>query len=350
MRQTLALLIDAYRDLNSRKLFWITLIISGFVIIAFALIGVDGDAITFAGMRFEMHGVVDPLLVYKEAILSTAVVGVWLTWGAIVLALISTAGLFPDLMSSGAIDLYLSKPISRTRLFVTKYLTGLLFVGLQVSVFIFGCFLVMGWRAHDWRPALFIAIPLVMAMFSYLFAFSVLLGVWTRSTVAAILLTVLFWLVFSLVQRTEPSLLFLQALKEQERMSAERQLARYPTPENKEAVDVATHDEKRIHMFHSLFYGVELIIPKTTATTNLFDRYLLTKEELNAAKSDQQTQDVNNNGPGMFGASRQEVNAATPAVQRALLSRTPFTIIGSSLLCELVVLLVAGWLFCRRDY
>ena len=38
MRQTLALLIDAYRDLNSRKLFWITLIISGFVIIAFALI------------------------------------------------------------------------------------------------------------------------------------------------------------------------------------------------------------------------------------------------------------------------------------------------------------------------
>ena len=67
-------------------------------------------------------------------------------------------------------------------------------------------------------------------------------------------------------------------------------------------------------------------------------------------RSDQQTQDVNNNGPGMFGASRQEVNAATPAVQRALLSRTPFTIIGSSLLCELVVLLVAGWLFCRRDY
>ncbi|HEX5242477.1 MAG TPA: hypothetical protein VFW23_04370, partial [Tepidisphaeraceae bacterium] len=144
MRQTLALLIDAYRDLNSRKLFWITLIISGFVIIAFALIGVDGDAITFAGMRFEMHGVVDPLLVYKEAILSTAVVGVWLTWGAIVLALISTAGLFPDLMSSGAIDLYLSKPISRSRLFITKYLTGLLFVALQVSVFIFGCFLVMG--------------------------------------------------------------------------------------------------------------------------------------------------------------------------------------------------------------
>jgi hypothetical protein len=39
----------------------------------------------------------------------------------------------------------------------------------------------------------FLAIPIVMCFFSYLFAVAVLLGVLTRSTIATLLLTILFW-------------------------------------------------------------------------------------------------------------------------------------------------------------
>ena len=39
MSQTLALLLDAYRDLNSRRMFWIVLILSGLVAASFAAIG-----------------------------------------------------------------------------------------------------------------------------------------------------------------------------------------------------------------------------------------------------------------------------------------------------------------------
>jgi hypothetical protein len=41
MTQTLALLLDAYRELNARKMFWITLVLSGMCVIAFALFGVS---------------------------------------------------------------------------------------------------------------------------------------------------------------------------------------------------------------------------------------------------------------------------------------------------------------------
>ena len=37
MRQTLAIFVDAYRELNSKKLFWISLSISMAVVVALAL-------------------------------------------------------------------------------------------------------------------------------------------------------------------------------------------------------------------------------------------------------------------------------------------------------------------------
>jgi len=347
MRQTLALLIDAYRDLNSRKLFWITLAISGAIIIALAMIGVDGDAITFFRMRLEMHGFIDPSALYRELIISVFIIGIWLTWGAIALALISTAGVFPDLISSGSIDLYLSKPISRLRLFVTKYFTGLLFVALQVSMFMLGCFVVMGIRIHEWRPSLFLAIPLIVAMFSYLFAFSTLVGVWTRSAVAAILLTALVWLLCGVVQRVEPWLLLNRLALEQANARIER--LNHVAPSEfyaQQASDLQTH-ERWFGFFHQLFAAARAILPKTTETTNLLDRYLMSRQELTPSIPNQSD---DNSGPTFFGASRRDQDVAMAEVQKQMLTRTPFSIIGSSLLCELVVLVFAGWLFCRRVY
>ena len=39
LTQTLALLLDAYRELNAKKLFWITMILSGVIVLAFAAVG-----------------------------------------------------------------------------------------------------------------------------------------------------------------------------------------------------------------------------------------------------------------------------------------------------------------------
>ena len=110
------------------------------------------------------------------------VVGLWLSFGAIAMAIISTAGIFPDFMAGGTIDLYFSKPISRIRLFTIKYSVGVLFALVQVSIFALGSYVVFGFRGHEWRSELFLMIPLIVLLYSYLFSVAVLLGVATRST------------------------------------------------------------------------------------------------------------------------------------------------------------------------
>ena len=131
-------------------------------------------------------------------------IGIWISLGRrSILALISTASIFPDLIAGGSIDLYLSKPISRLRLFLTKYLGGLLFVVLQTAVFALGSYLVFGLRGGQWRTSMFLIVPLATLLFSYLFAVCVLVGVLTRSTIAAILVTILFWFLFAMATKAE---------------------------------------------------------------------------------------------------------------------------------------------------
>lgn len=364
MIQTWALLVDAYRELNSRKLFWVTLFLSIAVILVLAMFGVDEDGLTFLKFHWKT-GFLDPHFFYRAVFISMIVIGIWLSWGAVILALISTAGTFPELISSGAIDLYLSKPISRLRLFLTKYFTGLLFVTLQLTLFSFGCYLVVGWRTHEWRPSLFLAIPLIVLLFSYIYVFSVLIGVWTRSTITALLLSVLIWLFFSGVQRTEGALAaFRLGLEktitrtEKDLSAAEAQaqapshtifdiqpgLARKRIDTDKERLTDLRDNLSRLALFENLARGVETVIPKTLQTTNMLDRYLLENEDTGADN------DRPSGGPPPMGIDNRDVTAASAEIRQRARTESPVYIIGTSLACEAVVLALAAWIFCRRDY
>ena len=128
-----------------------------------------------------------------------------------ILAVISTAAIVPDFVSGGAVELALSKPIGRVRLFLTKYFMGLLFVTLQVGVFSLASFLVIGLRGGAWEPRLFMAIPIVVGVFSFLFCVSALVGLLTRSTIAALLLTLLFWIFLFILNAADSSTLLIKA-------------------------------------------------------------------------------------------------------------------------------------------
>ena len=216
MNQTAAIFLDAYRRLNANKLFWLTLAISGLVVIAFACVGINDQGIKLLFWQFDNSSfnskVLPPADFYKLMFVSGGI-GFWLSWLATILALISTAGVFPDLISNGAIDLFVCRPLSRLRLFATEYAAGLLFVTLQVSVFTLASFLVIGVRGGAWDPGLFVAVPVMVCFFSYLFAVCVLLGILTRSTVAALLLTLLFWFLIYAVGAAEQSLLMIQTME-----------------------------------------------------------------------------------------------------------------------------------------
>jgi ABC-type transport system involved in multi-copper enzyme maturation permease subunit len=367
--QTLALFLDAYRDLNSRKLFWITLILSALCVGAFALLGVSDKGLTLLSLEFDLPM---PRFFYNW-VFSFIIIGIWLSWGAVLLALVSTAGIFPDLIAGGSIDVYLSKPISRLRLFLTKYLTGLVFVLLQATVFAAAAYLVLGLRAGRWMPAVWLLVPLVVCIFSYLFAICVLLGVVTRSTVASILVTVLIWLFLFLGTKAESGLLTFVLINEHQAKALERRAGQLD--EEAKAADgrdsvadsfglraallrglltqVVAATARRFRTAHSIVLGVVTVLPKPGPTIDLFDRRLFTDEQLSEVNENQEP-------PPSLGPRSQDADASEAAregfreagqeLQNVVRGRSPAWIIGTSLAFEAVVVALAAWVFCRRDY
>jgi hypothetical protein len=376
-RQTKAILVDAYRDLNARKMFWTVLGLNVFAMAVFALFGTNDHAMTVLWYE-PFRGLLTPVD-YKK-FYSVGVVGIWFTWIATVLALISTAGIFPDLMVSGSIDLYLAKPIGRLRLFLTKYVSGLLFVTLQVVVFTVLSFLVLGVRGRLWEPGLFWAIPLVMLFFSYLYGLCVLLGVLTRSTIAALLLTLLVWgaiyAVDFLDQRVGQLTYVLNtthaALGTQIDMIDGRMAELKGSADANAAAQLADLEARRKNLVAQrervtvpggivtaqwVVYDVKSFVPKTRETLALLDRFLFQDKELQEASK------IAEDELGTMAAAGRGAEARGPGgrgrgggIDRTLIQakldrqRSMWWVIGTSLLFEAVCLALGAWYFCTRDF
>lgn len=369
--QTLAMFLDAYRELNSKRMFWIVLALSGFVVLVFAAVGVKEEKLTLLWFETPIPVIFDRGDMYKM-MFSAFGVSIWLAFAATILALISTASIFPDFISGGSIDLYLSKPISRLRLFITKYMTGLLFVALQVAIFATASYFVIGIRGDIWENGIFLAIPLVVCFFSYLFAICVLFGVMTRSTLAAVLLTILFWFFLFCLDRGEVSLLFFKTGAEREAVSREKRITyldgrlaymKSQTPEQRERSQsvsdtwqlerdglVSERESRAIRnlgIAHRIVYGAKTLLPKTRETTELMNRKLLrpTRMEIGGDNStDDNSRDERRRRQRGFNA------ADVQRVDQAMRSRSLWWVVGTSLGFEGVVLAFAAWIFCRRDF
>ena len=382
--QTLAIFHDAYRELNAKKMFWIVLILSGLVVVIFAAVGTDKGNLTFFGWNVPIPIGVERAELYR-LIFSALAIPYWLTFVATILALISTSSIFPDFISGGSIDLYLSKPVSRLRLFATKYAAGLLFAALQVFVFSLASFLVIGIRGGAWEPRVFLAVPLVVIFFSYLFCVSTLVGVVTRSTVAAILLTILAWFFMWAVGAGELGLLTFRTAAERQQKSVEPQIKvvegiiasieKLPPERQAERAEQLAHlraqrDELRdqvssravrnLGIAHDIVYGLKTVLPKTSDTTDLLSRWLLSEKTLVGDVPEEQADPDDlvvvtapSTRPGNRPRPRRDEPISEADVQqvaKTLNARPATWVIGTSLGFEFVVLALAAWVFCRRDY
>jgi ABC-type transport system involved in multi-copper enzyme maturation permease subunit len=357
MTQTWAIFLEAYRSLNSKKLFWLVLILSALVVVAFACLGINENGLKIAFWQLDNNVLntkqMPPDQFYKTIFVQIGI-GIWLSWLATILAVISTSGIFPDLLTSGSIDLFISKPISRLRLFITEYAAGLLFVALQVTIFSTACFLVIGLRGGVWEPGLFLAVPIMVCFFSYLFSVSTLLGVVTRSTVAALLLTLLFWFFVWAIGAAENTLLMFKTMHERgvdfaavqaESNNDKSKLpdtpekpAESPSPSTEKSKPAAadeSNDSSILDIAHRIVYGVKTVLPKTTETIALLERSLV-----RLAKLPQQPR----------GPQAERMQSAQLEFIEILHGRSIAWVVGTSLGFEVFVLFWAALFFCRRDY
>ncbi|MDE0889321.1 MAG: ABC transporter permease subunit [Phycisphaerales bacterium] len=388
MRQTMAIFVDAYRELNHRRLFWITLMLSGIVVAAFAAMGNDKEGLTIFHWSIPFPFLSSnfiPTADFYKFIFAELGVGFWLGWIATIIALISTASIFPDFVDKGSIDLMLSKPIGRVRLFLTKFLTGLMFAGLQVTVFTLASFLVIGLRGGDWEPWLFIAIPLVLVFYSYLFSMQAVVGLLTGSVIASIISVFLFWFLIFLVQTGDGATLAWRVTNE---ITSERMELRFEEQKGRIAdltdIVVATsivaergdesviaelaefeaelvmkenrletsrmeleEEMERMVLSQSIndwFHLANTFLPKTSETISLLER-LLTKHA-GLVTPEPQDDDMAERFGEMVG--RQDFEERYNAELDE--SHGPIWIIGTSLGFEAVILAFGVWRFRRRDF
>jgi hypothetical protein len=350
MTQTLAILVEAYRSVNSKRLFWVTLVLSVLVVAAVACVGIDEQGIWL--LSYHLWSVLTTRDIsrgdFYKSVFAIGGVQYWLAWFASLLALISTGGIFPDLITNGAIGLYVARPIGRLRLFLTQYVAGLLFVTLQVTVFCLASFLVLGLRGHTWEPGVFVAVPLVVCLFSYLFSVCVLLGVLTRSTVAAVLLTILFWCVVwsvGFVERaTQVGITYqkhgvFDAMAEasEKKSTGDGQTRAGSTNASAVNQDLETVEKEvppALLTAHRILFGVKTALPKMSETSELMQRTLVRMADL------QDTSQIPD--PRMRAAQKELVDE--------LQNRSPYWIVGTSLGFEAVMLALAALVFCRRDF
>ncbi len=205
--QLWAIISDTYRSLKARGLYWVMLSISVTLGIVYASLGCDatGWSLFFGSLHFD-SSYLRAGTEWERSLLLTSLHGLLDSWcmsWASLLALFAAATIFPDTMKPGAIDLLLSKPLSRGKLFLGKYLAALLFVAVQTALLAGICFLSLYGRLHTAYWGIFWSVGLVSLIFSFVFCVTTWIGVLTRSGMAAILWSVLFWFLLWAVQKTE---------------------------------------------------------------------------------------------------------------------------------------------------
>ena len=196
--QCWTLVIDTFRELRDKKLFWVMLVISTMVAMALACIGFNKSGWSFF---FGAFTVADPVLVkgssqaasVMAAIVSNFLIGTYIGWMGVVVFLVVTAGVFPSFVESRAIEVVLSKPMSRASVFLGKYMGGLVFVLVQATYFVVLTFLVLRFQLGIWLWGYLWSIPLLVVLFSYIHCVSVLVAIWSRSSMTALICALLFW-------------------------------------------------------------------------------------------------------------------------------------------------------------
>ena len=112
----------------------------------------------------------------------------------VLFCLAATAFFVPRMLEKGAADVLFHKPISRLRFYLSRYVAGLLFVFLLALVSATGVFLALTLVSGFSDPGVFAIVPALTYLFGLIFPVTMLVGVLTRSTVPAILLSGLFFM------------------------------------------------------------------------------------------------------------------------------------------------------------
>ncbi len=140
-----------------------------------------------AGLRTDQRAAVMTPMQKGVAFWSDSAITVFF-WVTLLGFIAAGAGYFPGLLQSGAVDVVLSRPVSRAQLFLGKYLGGLVLYIALIVVAMLLFFAGLGLRLGVWNTTMFTALPPMIFSAALVYAIVALIGIRTRSTALSMLL------------------------------------------------------------------------------------------------------------------------------------------------------------------
>lgn len=190
--KTWALVVDTWREaLASYTLlgFLVVSVLFQLVLVfALNLDIVDGSlaAVTLFGKAVPMHGKAPGIEQVVETGQATFA-GMLYAMG-VFLAVFATGSQVPHLLRRGTVDLYLSRPLSRTAMLLGRYLGAVTLVAANFAYLCGGVFLIISLKTGVWNPRFFAAAGLIILVFLSFLGFMYLVGVLSASTPLSIML------------------------------------------------------------------------------------------------------------------------------------------------------------------
>lgn len=143
----------------------------------------------------------DPMPIGKQQVDSVvqqialpALIGIVVGMVAILTAILVTSPIIPQMFEPGSISLLLSKPLSRSAMFLAKFCGGCAFIFLNVTYLLCGLWLIVGWQFGIWNHGLLMCIPVFLFLFAIYYSVSAFAGLMWKSPIVSVIVTVVFWM------------------------------------------------------------------------------------------------------------------------------------------------------------
>lgn len=186
----LALVRGTVRELASKAVLYVLAGISTLILLVAVL--AIGATSSDAGMTITFFGnpagppVPQETLSTMAGALEASFAG-GLFFGVVVFGIFGTAGVIPDALEKGTVDIYLSKPVARWQLLAGKYLGSVAVIFINIVYFIAGLWLVVGLKTGVWNTYFLLSALLMTYAFACLYAIVAFLGVLSRNTAIGII-------------------------------------------------------------------------------------------------------------------------------------------------------------------
>ncbi len=128
------------------------------------------------------------------------IINTMLGLAGVLVAILVTSPIVPQLFHSGSLPLLLSKPIRRAPLLLSVVVGATAFIVVCVTPLITGLMLIGWWRFDIWNPRLLLCIPLFLLLFLVYYSVSALAALIWRNAIVSVAVTVVFWVACFLMQ------------------------------------------------------------------------------------------------------------------------------------------------------